>query len=199
MPRTKRQTKIEQPRAEYLAGVDQARQATLLRLRHIVDRLPVSVIEEGASLDDIDFLAKLEESVAAETATRGAMNRALERGRKARRKLFQSTEMLSIEQAAEMLGIQPDSVRKKVSRNRLLALRMGAESLIPAFQIREGEILPGVPEVVEALEGLGSMTKLDWFMTPHPNFDDQPPYRLLPVEKARVVQTARRFGSQGGT
>ena len=55
-------------------------------------------------------------------------------------------------QVCELLGVSRETVRKKVDRKHLLALPKGADRVFPAFQFKEGDMVPGLGEVLVALE-----------------------------------------------
>lgn len=174
------------------------RQQLYERVRRILDRLPDAELEDLPSLDDLGLLGEIESRLAGQAASDSALGRALTRGRKARIRLMRTSKMLPIDQVARLLEIQPDSVRKRIQRGGLLAVKQGPSLLLPAFQFGDNGVLDGISECLIALESVGDWTRLDWFMKPHPDLDDRAPAELLAADPQQVVAAAERFGRQGG-
>lgn len=185
--------------AEYIARGGKSRQQLYERVRRILDRLPDSELEDLPALDDLGLLGEMENRLAAQAASESAIGRALLRGRKARTRLMRTTEMLPIEQVADLLGIRPDSVRKRIQRGGLLAVKQGQSILLPAFQFRDNRVVEGMSDCLSALESVGDWTRLDWFMMPHPDLAERSPAECLASCTEQVVAAAARFGRQGGT
>ena len=178
-------------------GTD-AHSLVLNRMQRILRRIPEEHLRRIEDLDDLGLAAGIEEWLITKAAADSALGRAERRGLEARRRLLRSTDLQSVDQVAEELGIKPESVVRRIRRNALLAIPNGREQLVPAFQIREGEILPGLPECLQALQALGPLTRLDWFMSPHPDLNEESPAEVLPRDRESVVALARRTGKQGG-
>jgi len=187
---------VNEPAAEYAA--DPSRSLAIQRFAGILDRLPAGDLDELAGLDDAGFLSRLEEQVMAQAVPQSAMARARARGQAARKQLFKSADVMTIEQAAELLGIKPESVGKKIQRGQLLIIEFGDQKFLPSFQFREDRVEPEMTALMQALEPLGAFTRLDWFLSPHPDFDNQRPADLIGSRSEGLLQAARRFGNQGG-
>jgi len=168
------------------------------RLASLLDRFSAGEIEELAGLDDAGLLDRLEQRVEARAAPTSAVARAKQRGREARRRLFASADAISLEQAAELLEIKPESVLKKIQRGGVLAIDFDGEKYLPSFQFVEGRVAPEIPALLRALEPAGAFTKLEWFIGPHPDFDEQRPADLVGRRSDALLEAALRFGSQGG-
>ena len=55
-------------------------------------------------------------------------------------------------QVCALLGVSRETVRKKIDRRQLLALPKGNEDRVfPAFQFKDGKVLPGIKEVLQAM------------------------------------------------
>ena len=184
--------------AAYLRESGQLRQQLFERIQRILERLPDPELQDLPSLDDLGLLGEIESRLATQAVSQNAMGRALLRGHKARTQLIRSTDMLSIDQVAQLLGIQSDSVRKRIQRGRLLAVKQGSSMLLPAFQLRDNQVIGGLGECLDALKSLGDWTRLDWFMMPHPDLDEQTPAECLVTSPELVIAAARRFGRHGG-
>ena len=185
--------------AQYIGHGGKSRQQLYERVRRILDRLPDSELEDLPSLDDLGLLGEMENRLAAQAASESALGRALLRGRRARTRLMRTTEMLPIEQVANLLEIQPDSVRKRIQRSGLLAVKQGQSILLPTFQFRDNRVVDGMSECLTALENVGEWTQLDWFMMPHPDLAEKAPAECLANSPEQVIAAAERFGRHGGT
>jgi len=169
------------------------------RLERLVQLIPSKALQELAALDDLNMLGELESHFAARLASNSAVAQALSRGQRERSRLLRTTDMLTIKQAADVLGIKLDSVRKRIDRNNLLAIKQNNYLLLPAFQFADGEAVDGLTECLTALQALHNWTVLDWFMLPHPDLDQRSPAASLGNDRDAVILAARRFGAQGGS
>jgi hypothetical protein len=191
--------RIKETGMRYIGPGGINRQQLYERVRRILDRLPDAELEDLPSLDDFGLLGEIESRLAGQAASENAMGRALLRGHKARTRLMHTTEMLPMDKVAKLLEIQPESVRKRIQRGGLLAVKQGPSILLPAFQFRENRAHHGMSDCLAALENVGDWTRLDWFMTPHPDLAEQTPAECLPRSPEQVIAAAERFGEQGGT
>jgi len=74
-------------------------------------------------------------------------------------------------QVCKLLGVSRETIRKKVDRKQLLALPKGSEDRVfPAFQFKEGELLPGIKEVLEVLPGDSPFVALSFLLSRSPFF-----------------------------
>jgi len=74
-------------------------------------------------------------------------------------------------QVCKLLGVSRETIRKKVDRKQLLALPKGSEDRVfPAFQFKEGELLPGMKEVLEVLPGDSPFVALSFLLSRSPFF-----------------------------
>lgn len=190
--------KVEQTAPQYLDRVGKGRQHLYDRVRRILDRLPDAELEDLPAFDDLGLLGEIESRLASRAPGENALARALLRGNQARKSLMKTTAMLTVDQAAELLGIQPDSVRKRIQRGGLIAVKPGQSVLLPAFQFRDNQVVDGLGECLAALPLVGDWTRLDWFMMPHPDLEDKTPAECLRHAPDQVVAVAKRFGRQGG-
>lgn len=169
------------------------------RLHRILGHLTDEELDDLAGMDDLGMLAEIESRLASRAATDSPVGRALTRGHQARSELMRTTEMLSVEVAAETLGNKPESVHRQIQRGRLLSVHQGRSTLLPAFQFRDGRVLKGLGDCLAALSEVGEWTRLDWFMQPHPDFGEHAPAERLASHPDQVIAAAKRFGEQGGT
>lgn len=190
--------KTNESAAGYAQSSGISRAFALQRFSSILDRIPASELDELGALDDTGFLSRIEEHLTAEQVSSGAISRARARGEKARKQLFKSADVMTIEQVAELLEIKPESVAKKIQRGSLLAIEFGGRKYIPSFQLRDNRTVPEIPGLIDALGPLGAFTKLDWFLSPHPDLGDRKPADLVGQRSNDLLQAARRYGQQGG-
>ena len=72
-----------------------------------------------------------------------------------------------------LLGVSRETIRKKLERKHLLGLPKGSEDRVfPAFQFKGGEVLPGVPEVLQALD-TDPFVALSFFLSRNPFFGNK--------------------------
>lgn len=72
--------------------------------------------------------------------------------------------VLSAEKAGKIVGITRQAIDKRRRGNAILAIREGSDWKYPAFQFRDGEVLPGIAEVVRGFEGQGAWVTLDFLL-----------------------------------
>ena len=169
------------------------------RLEQIIQLIPQQDLQQFAALDDLSMLGELETHYAARLASNSAVGRALSRGQRERSRLMRTTDMLTTDKAAKLLGIKEDSVRKRIAREQLLAIKQNHFLLLPAFQFIDGTAVNGLAACLQALRNFNRWSVLDWFMLPHPDLDQKTPAESLHKQTAAVILAAQRFGVQGGS
>jgi excisionase family DNA binding protein len=104
-------------------------------------------------------------------------------------------DALNRRQAAERLGISPQAIANKIEAGRLLALRVGREWRLPAWQFdadaRDG-VVPGLELLIAAYPG-GAVSLSVWAGRPEPNLDGEPP--LAALRDGRAEEVARLASS----
>jgi hypothetical protein len=98
---------------------------------------------------------------------------------------------------AEYLSINPKSVAAKARRNELLAIPRGDRNLYPAFQFRDGQVVPGVREILEVLPLTNGWSRLSYLLTPDPGLDDRTPIEAFRTEPEATLALARGADTQG--
>jgi hypothetical protein len=105
---------------------------------------------------------------------------------------------LTLKEAADQLGISPQAVHKKLQTGKLFALKLKDELNIPGWQIKDGELLKGLPETLEALGEMTNLGRLIFFTSPNPVLDDRTPLEALRKGSVeRVLDTAVGYREQG--
>lgn len=99
-------------------------------------------------------------------------------------------EVLGPTKAAETLGIRRSTLDNWRTKGEIVALPKGkAAHVIPMAQFVEGRPLPGVGRVLEIAHGSASLA-WTWLMTPHVDFDAEPPIRALSAGQEEAVCAA---------
>lgn len=95
-------------------------------------------------------------------------------------------------------GVTKQAVSERVRSGRLLALRTGSGRLVyPLWQFLEGELLPGLPEVLgtagyEAQRPSTGWTIASWLATEDPDLGNETPRELLAAGRLEPVLAAAR-------
>ncbi len=124
------------------------------------------------------------------------------RGELALRRLLEASGgALTTAEAAELLGITQDAVRKSAARGKLLALPRGKRSVFPAFQFdsESGRVVPWLDAVLSLLDTDSAAAKLRFFVTPDADLGAAPIEVLRQADsggRALIERKARQFGVQ---
>lgn len=87
-------------------------------------------------------------------------------------------DSLTREQAAERLGITPQSVSERRKTGRLVGLRRGREWRFPRWQFSDDDALPGLRELAAAYPG-STLSLSVWAKRPHVDLDGRTPSEEL--------------------
>ncbi|MFC0039307.1 Rv2175c family DNA-binding protein [Actinomadura rayongensis] len=76
-------------------------------------------------------------------------------------------EWLSLQEAADSLGIKPNRVRQLLSERKLLAVRRDGRPVVPAAFIRDGQVVKGLSGTLTLLAdaGFDDEETLRWLFT----------------------------------
>ena len=106
--------------------------------------------------------------------------------------------MLSISEAAKLLGVTRQAVDKRIRSHGLLAVNIGSQLAIPVFQINHGAVLCGLGKVLRALKVNDPWTRINFFLMKHPALTNRSPLDVLRRGDVQlVVRVAAGFGNQG--
>ncbi len=97
----------------------------------------------------------------------------------------------------EYLSISPKSVAAKARRNELLAISRGDRNLYPAFQFKNGQIVPGIRELVAVLPLTNGWSRLSFLLSPDPGLDDRSPVQAFETDPDAALEVARNADTQG--
>jgi cation diffusion facilitator CzcD-associated flavoprotein CzcO len=98
---------------------------------------------------------------------------------------------------ADYLAISPKSVAAKARRNELLSIARGDRNLYPAFQFRDGQVVPGVREILQALPLTNGWSRLSFLLIPDPGLDDRTPLDAFKTDRDAVLALAASADTQG--
>ena len=99
-------------------------------------------------------------------------------------------EVLGPTKAAETLGIRRSTLDNWRTKGEIIALPKGkAAHVIPMAQFVEGRPIPGVGRVLEVAHGSARLA-WSWLMTPHVDFDAEPPLHALSAGQQDAVCAA---------
>jgi excisionase family DNA binding protein len=77
---------------------------------------------------------------------------------------------LTTREAAEVLEVGESRVRQRLGEGSLYGVKAGRENRLPAFQFEGGKEVPGIAEVLKAIDrSLHPVAVLNWFMLPNPD------------------------------
>jgi hypothetical protein len=116
-----------------------------------------------------------------------------------RRLLDEHGGTITAAQIAEMLGITRQAVDKRRHSHTLLALNMGRHGYrYPVWQFTKSGPLPGLEDILQALEPHDEWMQIAFFVSKNPRLGDETPVDMLKNgEVERVVHAARAYGEHG--
>lgn len=88
------------------------------------------------------------------------------------------SDALSREEVGRRLGVSPQAVSKRLAAGGLVALRRGREKRIPAWQLHEDGVLPGLAELIETYPG-SPLSLTAWATAPSADLDGRTPAETL--------------------
>ena len=150
----------------------------------------LSIINE---LEDV-----VEERIAQKFATDNAFELAHLRGNIAKIELLEKAgPMLTAAEAAEALNVSRQAVHKRIQSGSLFGMMYKGESRIPAWQIREGEVVPGIAKVLKNLDTT-DWGKMLFLHSENMQLAGRKPMDLiLEGDADSVAEVAALFGEQG--
>ena len=115
--------------------------------------------------------------------------------------LFHSGKPLSSRETGNILNMSRQAVDKRRDRNKLLGLSLAKRGyLYPAWQFENGDVLPGLEQVLEALADISSWGKLEFMLTGDLKLEGFTPLECLKAGQIdRVIEAAKTYGQQVAT
>lgn len=106
-------------------------------------------------------------------------------------------DSLSTAELATTLGVSAAAVTKRRERGGLAAFRHRGDWRYPRWQLRSGELLPGVAEVWQSLPDHDALSLTRWFGLPSTALEGATPLALLQAgEVGRVAEAATYVGGR---
>ena len=106
--------------------------------------------------------------------------------------------MLSAQQLARHLGITPQGLAKKRDRGQVFWLEIGEGYVYPAFQVGPEGLLPGIREVLNALEEDDPWARVSFMLTADARLGGRRPLDVLREgDIPSIVRGARGYGEHG--
>ena len=106
--------------------------------------------------------------------------------------------VLSADAAGKIAAITRQAIDKRRRANAILAVREGSDWKYPACQFRDGNVLPGIAEVVRGLEGQGAWATLDFLLAPDSALGGRSPLDALREGDLGAVERLVRANSGDG-
>lgn len=170
------------------------------RLAQITQGLPRGAAERALTEDHIGLLTVLLDPTSWPEGRLSAVDRARLEGARYRRELLeQAGGALSVGEAAKLLGISPQAVRKRIKDHSLIGIPGAKGYAIPNIQFQDESTLPHLGEVLKAMPVDSAWMQLDWLMSPEPRLGDESPVNLLKKNKGcdAVLAAAALVGEHG--
>lgn len=177
-------------------AADPIREAFRRRALGAVERMareasPEALADALAAATDTGTLARATAEAAASEALRRLepLASAVARSAEIRARLIeQAGGLLPAEAVGTLLGITRAAVDKRRATGRLLALRVRGDWGYPAAQFRDGEALPGIPDVLAGMDDASAWSVLDFLLTPDDALQGRSPVAALRAGDAAPVR-----------
>jgi hypothetical protein len=98
---------------------------------------------------------------------------------------------------AKYLSINRKSVAAKARRNELLTVTRGDRNLYPAFQFKDGTVVPGIRDILAVLPLRNGWSRLSFLLTPDPGLDDRSPIEAFATDPEAILALAACADNQG--
>ena len=110
----------------------------------------------------------------------------------------QAGPCLETGEVCSLLGVSRETVRKKVDRRQILAIPKGGDRVFPAFQFKDGDVIPQFHEVLQSLGEIAPFVALSFLLSANPSFGGKTALELLHAGNAApVISEARAFLNHG--
>jgi hypothetical protein len=122
------------------------------------------------------------------------------RGIRAREELLRAEGgAIGAPEMAALIRVTRQAVDKRRKAGKLLAVGAGARRwLYPAWQVRDGEVLPGLAEALGALAPRSPWARLGWFLSGDARLGGSRPLDALRAGRLEEVRSAARaYGEHG--
>jgi TIR domain len=188
-----------------LTRLTRAEQAGWTAFEGVADIMTKALAEEkGPSKSAIllTFLDHWENFIEGVTDEKFSVDHAFDvarlRGEVTKLELLEKAEpMFTVDQVAEVLNRSRQAVHKRLQGGSLFGMMRKGEFRIPAWQIREGEVVPGIAKVLKNLDTT-DWGKMLFFHSENAQLEGRRPMDLiLEGDADSVAEVAALFGEQG--
>ncbi len=105
---------------------------------------------------------------------------------------------LSAEEAGRLIGISRQGADKARRQRRLLAVNVGRAWRYPLWQFADGQVLPGLSQVLATLKSESPWVQAAFFLSRNSRLGNRRPLDLVRQGKvSEVVRAARAYGEHG--
>jgi hypothetical protein len=171
-------------------------------LQRVVEDAPAESLKQAlASPTDVGTLARMLTAIAADPHVQSLdpLAEAFARGAQLQQEMLeQAGGAWSARQVAAHLGVSRQAVDKRRKRGTLLAVESAGSYAFPACQFTASGVLPGLPEVLQAIDSPNGWTKLSLLLSDTLRGREQTVIDALrngDLEDA--LHAARTWGTQG--
>lgn len=106
--------------------------------------------------------------------------------------------LLSTSEVAQARGMSPQAIYKQRRARKLLSVPYGGEEKFPAVQFTaEGEPVPGLCAVLDAIDLTGPWGTLDFLLSPDDELDGLSPIQTLKRHPEKLQEVVRLASTQG--
>jgi hypothetical protein len=112
--------------------------------------------------------------------------------------LKQAGGVLSAEDAGRIAGVSRQAIDKRRRGNAILAIREGSDWKYPACQFLDGEVLPGIADVVRGFEAQGAWAALDFLLAKDSALGGRSPIEALRQSDRAAVERLIRTNAGDG-
>lgn len=106
--------------------------------------------------------------------------------------------VLSAEEAGKIAGVSRQAIDKRRRSGAILAIREGSDWKYPACQFQDGEVLPGIADIVRGFATQGAWAALDFLLSPDSALGGRSPLEALrQSDRAAVARLIRADAGDG--
>jgi hypothetical protein len=114
------------------------------------------------------------------------------------RLIQQAGGLLSVGEVAKARGLSPQAIHKQRRARKLLSVSYGGEEKFPVVQFtKEGQPVPGLAAVLQALHLAGAWGTLDFLLSPDDELDGLSPIETLKRHPEKLEEVVRLASTQG--
>lgn len=106
--------------------------------------------------------------------------------------------VLSAEEAGKIASVSRQAIDKRRRSNAILAIREGSDWRYPACQFQDGEVLPGIADVVRGFETQGAWAALDFLLAKDSALGGRSPIEALRQGDRAAVERLMRANAGDG-